>query len=183
MKRALLAVLLFAACAKEAPPAATQTVDTREPMAVLYVGTPKLDVRTQPNDTAEIMATYQNGEALSVLAEKGEWTEVRTGISSGWAKRADLATAEEKTKAESDPQANFRIMPLPVTAPGARGEIYIIADVNSDGEVTSTHIAVNTTGSAALANQNEAALRAARFHPMIVKNQRKPFKYYHRVTY
>lgn len=182
MKR-LLFVLLFLACAKEAPQAPTETVDTREPVSVLYVGAPTLDVRKQPNDTAEIIATYQNGEAVSVLADKGEWLEVRTGVSSGWAKRSELATAQEQTEAEENPTPKFRVMPLPVSAPNARGEIYIEADVNSDGDVVSTRIITNTTGSPALALQNEAALRAARFHPIIVENERKPFKYYHRVTY
>jgi uncharacterized protein YgiM (DUF1202 family) len=182
MKRALLA-LFFLACAKEELPVATETMDTREPVAVLYVGSPTLDVRAQPNDTAEILATYQNGEAVSVLAEKGEWAEVRTGVRAGWAKRADLVSAEEQTRAEKNPEPKFRVMPLPVSAPGARGEIYIRADVNTEGEVTKTLIITNSTGSATLATQNEAALRAAKFHPMIVKNERKPFEYYHKVTY
>jgi uncharacterized protein YgiM (DUF1202 family) len=186
MKR--LAVLLFpllllsAACAKEAP-AVTETTDTREPVAIRYVGAPELPVRTQANDTAEVVATYQNGEAISVLAEKGEWAEIRLGGGSGWVRAADLTTAEGKQASEDNPTPKFKVMPLPVSAPSARGEIYIEADVNSEGEVLTVRMITNTTGSNALAAQNSAALMKARFYPIMQDGEKKPFKYYHRVTY
>lgn len=182
MRRAALALLLLAAaCSQEQ--AVTETVDTREPIGVWYVGAPELKVRVKPDDAAAEIATYQNGEAISVLQQKGEWAEVRTGSGAGWAKMADLSNAEAKTQAEANPEVKFRLMPLPVTAPSAHGEIYIEADVNTDGDVVNTRVLVNTTHSAALAAQNEAALRSAKFYPIIQKNERKPFKYYHRVTY
>ena len=183
MKNAFAAfALLLAACAAEQP-AVTETTDTREAIDVWYVGSPELSVREQPNDTAAVPATYQNGEAISVLADKGEWVEVRSGDRSGWAKKADLTTAEAKTEAEENPQPKFRVMPLPVSAPSARGEIYIEADVNTDGDVVATRILENTTGSQALAAQNEGSLKSAKFHPIVVKGERQKFKYYHRVTY
>jgi uncharacterized protein YgiM (DUF1202 family) len=181
LRLAVLLVLALAACRNE--PAATGTVDERVPVGVLYVGAPELNVREQPNDTAPILATYQNGEAVSILVDKGEWVEVRTGDRAGWARKADLGTATAKAADEENPQPKFRIMPLPVSAPSAHGEIYIEADVNSDGEVVATRLIVNSTGSPALAAQNEGALRYAKFYPIIRKNQRQPFKYYHRVTY
>ena len=174
-------MLLIAACANETP--VVDTADTREPIAVRYVGAPELPVREQPNDAAPIIATYQNGEAISVLAEKGDWAEVRTGDTSGWAKKADLTDAAAKAQAEENPEPKFRIMPLPISAPSAHGEIYIEADINTDGEVTSTRLITNTTGSPELAAQNMSALRSAKFYPMILKNERRTFKYYHRVTY
>ena len=181
MKRLAIALLLLTACAGEQP--VTETTDTREAIGVWYVGAPELNVREQPNDTAAILATYQNGEAISVLTDKGEWVEVRTGDRAGWAKKADLATAEAKTESEDNPQPKFRVMPMPVSAPSAHGEIYIEADVNSDGDVISTRLITNTTGSTALAAQNEAALKHAKFHPIVVKGERQKFKYYHKVTY
>ena len=184
MKRALLSLLLVAvACKSETVVTDTGPMETREPVAVRYVGAPELPVREQPNDTAPVIATYQNGEAISVLVDKGEWVEVRTGDRAGWAKAADLTTAEAKEEAEANPQPKFRVMPLPVSAPSARGEIYIEADVNSDGEVVSLRTITNTTGSGALQAQNEAALRQAKFYPIVQDGERKPFKYYHRVTY
>lgn len=178
----LLLLLLSMACTQEQP-VATGTVDERVPVAVLYVGAPELPVREQPNETAPLITTYSNGEAVSVLADKGEWVEVRTGDRSGWAKKAELTTADAKTEAEANPEPKFRVMPLPVSAPSAHGEIYIEADVNTDGDVVSTRMITNTTGSEALASQNEQALKRAKFYPIVVKGERQKFKYYHRVTY
>ena len=182
MKRLAFLLLFAAACANEQP-AVTETTDTREAIGIWYVGAPELTVREQATDTAAVMATYQNGEAVSVLTEKGDWVEVRTGDRAGWAKKADLTTAAGKTDAEENPQPKFKVMPMPVSAPSAHGEIYIEADVNTDGDVVGTRIITNTTGSIALAAQNESALKSAKFYPIVIKNERKKFKYYHRVTY
>ena len=182
MKRLALLLLLTAACKQETVVDTTPT-DTREPVAIRYVGAPELAVREQPNDTAPVLVTYQNGEGVSVLAEKGEWVEVRTGDRAGWARAAELTTAEGKQESEDNPQPKFRIMPMPVSAPSVHGEIYLEADVNTDGEVVAVRTLVNTTGSPALEAQNTQALKAARFHPIVQKNQRVKFKYYHRVTY
>lgn len=184
MKRfALVALLLAAACKQETVVTDTTPVDTREPVAIRYVGAPELPVRQQPNDTAPILVTYQNGESISILADKGEWVEVRSGDGSGWARAADLTSAEGKQQAEANPEPKFRVMPMPVSAPSAKGEIYLEADVNSDGEVTSVRTISNTTGSAALERQNTDALQNAKFFPIMQNNQRTKFKYYHRVTY
>ncbi len=182
MKQLAPLVLLLAACTNEQP-AVTETADSRPAIAVMYVGAPELTVREQPNDNGDIITTYSNGEAISILADKGEWVEVRTGDRAGWAKKADLTTAEGKTQAEENPEPKFRTMPVPVSAPSARGEIYIEADVNTDGDVIATRLIANTTGSTALAAQNEGALKKAKFHPIILKGERQKFKYYHRVTY
>ena len=183
MKTAAFALLiLFTACKAEQP-AVTETTDTREAIRIEYVGAPELTVREQPNDTAPVLLTYQNGEAISVLSEKGDWVEVRSGDRSGWAKKSDLTTAEAKVANEENPQPKFRVMPMPVSAPSARGEIYIEADVNTDGDVVATRLITNTTGSTALAQQNENALKSGKFHPIVVKGERQKFKYYHRVTY
>ena len=181
MKPWAFALLVAVACANE--PAVTETVDERAPIAVFYVGAPELAVREQPNDTAAVITTYSNGEAVSVLTDKGDWVEVRTGDRAGWAKKADLTTAAEKTASEDNPEPKFRLMPQPVSAPSAKGEIYIEASVNTDGDVVSTRLLSNTTGSAALAAQNEGALKRAKFYPIIVKGERQKFLYYHRVTY
>jgi len=183
MKQLAVLPLLFACFCSQEVPREPGTVDTRAPIAVRYVASPELPVHEQPNEASPVMATYQNGEAISVLSDKGEWAEVRSGDGSGWAKTADLGSAQAKEAYESDPTPRFRVMPLPVSAPGAHGEVYIEADVNSDGDVISTRIITNTTGSPALASQNEQALKSAKFHPIIQKNQRTPFKYYHKVSY
>ncbi len=179
---ALLGAAALVACS-EKPTTTGPPIDTREPIRIAYVGAPELQVHKAADQAAAVIGTYQNGEAVSVLAEKGEWAEIRTGGSSGWVNLADLTDAAGKQAQENDPQARFRVMPLPVSAPSARGEIYIEADVNSDGDVVTVRTLTNTTGSAALAFQNEESLRAAKFHPMVQKGARMPFKYYHKVTY
>ena len=179
----LAALLLLAACKGEVTVTDTGTMDTRGPIAVRYVGAPELKVRAAANDTAEVLATYQNQEAISVLSDKGEWVEVRSGDRAGWARSADLVDAAAAEQAEANPEPKFEVMPLPVSAPSAHGEIYLEADVNSEGEVVSIRTITNTTGSEALAAQNTAALKAAKFYPIVQKGQRVKFKYYHRVTY
>lgn len=183
MKRVAVFVLLLVACSREAPVTDTTPIDTRAPVSIWYVGSPELPVRDRPDDKAALIATFGNGEAVSVLADKGEWVEVRTGDRAGWAKKSDLTTAEGKQEAEDNPQPKFRVMPMPVSAPSAHGEVYIEADVNSDGEVVDVRMIVNTTGSPELGNQNMNALRNARFFPIVIKGERQKFKYYHRVTY
>lgn len=183
MKRIALALLLLAACKQETVVTDTTPVDTREAIAIRYVSSPELPVREQPNDSAPVLVTYQNGESVSVLADKGEWVELRNGDGSGWARAADLTDAAGRQAAEENPQPKFKVVPMPVSAPSAKGEIYLEADVNSDGEVMSVRTISNTTGSAALEAQNTAALQNAKFFPITQNNQRVKFKYYHRVTY
>lgn len=183
MKRLALLLLVLAACSREAPVTDTAPMDTREPINISYVGAPELNVHERAEDTSPVVATFGNGEAVSVLADKGEWVEVRTGDRTGWAKKADLTNAAAKEEAESNPQPKFKVMPMPVSAPSARGDIYIEADVNTDGEVTALRMITNTTGSESLGQQNLATLRHAKFYPIVVKGERQRFKYYHRVTY
>ena len=181
---AAAALLLCLACKQERTiTTGTVPMDTREPVAVRYVGSPESLVREQANDTAPVINKYQYGEAMTVLAEQGEWAEVRTGDRTGWVRKADLTSAEAIQEAEDNPQPKFRVIPMPVSAPSAHGEIYLEADVNSDGEITAVRTISNTTGSMALEAQNIAALKASRFYPIVQDNQRKKFKYYHRVTY
>ena len=183
MKHACALLLLLAACRSEPAVSNAPPVDTREPIAVRYVGAPELVVREQPQDQAPELAKYQNGEAVSILAEQGDWVEVRTGERAGWAKAADLTDAAGMQEQQDNPQPKFRVVPMPISAPSATGEIYLEADVNSDGEVTAVRTITNTTGSEALAFQNSEALKAARFYPIVQNGERRNFKYYHRVTY
>lgn len=183
MKHLALTLLLLAACSGETAVTDTVVADTREPIHVSYVGAPELAVRERAEDAAPVVATFGNGEAVSVLAEKGDWAEVRTGDTSGWAKKSDLTTAAGKAEAEANPGPKFRTMPMPVSAPSARGTIYIEADVNTDGEVIATRMIQNTTGSEALGTQNMRSLQQAKFYPIVVKGERQRFKYYHSVTY
>jgi TonB family protein len=181
IRRLIAFILLLAACRHE--PAITTPTDTREPIEVAYVGAPELQVHAKANDASPIITTYLNGESVSLLARNGDWVEVRTAGASGWAHAADLMNAASAASEEKNPTPKFRTPPSPVVEPGAHGEVYIEANVNDQGEVTSSKIIVNTTGSETLAAQNEAALRRARFYPIVQKGNRVPFVYYYRVDY
>ena len=186
MKRVLAAVfplMLLAACGSEPAVTDTTPIDDRIPVAVRYVDAPELVIRAAASDTAAEVAKYQNGEAVSILADKGDWVEVRSGSGSGWAKASDLTDAAGMKEQQDNPQPKFRVVPMPISAPSATGEIYLEANVNSDGEVTDVRTITNTTGSEALAHQNSEALKKARFYPIVQDGERRPFKYYHRVTY
>lgn len=180
MRRLPAALLLLVAC-REAP--RHVAIDTREPVAIRYVGAPEAVVRERPEDAAPEIAKFLSGESVSVLSEKGDWVEVRSGIGSGWVKKADLTTADEAQREQENPTPRFRVPPSPVTSPGTKGSIYIEASVNTSGDVVATRVLENTTGQPDLAERNAAALRMAKFHPIVQKGRKTPFLYYYRVDY
>ncbi|HUP47052.1 MAG TPA: SH3 domain-containing protein [Thermoanaerobaculia bacterium] len=177
---ALLPLLLLFACGEDTEPFLERT-DTREPVKRLYVTGAELPVHQSADEAAPVITTYQRGERVAILVEQGEWVELRVGDRSGWARAEHLGAAEKRDG--DNPTVRFEKMPPSVTSLTARGEIYIEADVNTDGDVINTRILVNTTGSEALAHQNETALRQAKFYPIVQSGERRAFKYYYRVTY
>src|SRR5262249_40676370 len=182
VKRAAFVLLLLTlACRREAP--VTATTDTRDPIEVAYVGAPELQVHTKADDASPVQTTFLSGESVSVLVRRGEWVEVRTAAGSGWAHAADLTNAANAASEEKNPTPRFKVPPSPVVQPGAHGAIFIEANVNDQGEVTSAKVIVNETGSIALGEQNAAALKAAKFYPIVKKGQRVPFVYHYNVTY
>ncbi len=178
--RSAIALLLLAACAKDAPPGPP----VRTPIAVEYVRGDALAIHAAPSDSAPVITRYDVGESVSVLSRQGEWSEVRTADGSGWAHASGLATAAESKARESDnTTARFRKPPAPVTEPGAHGEIRLTARVNSDGEVVDIKVEQNTTGSPSLLAKNVAALQRARFIPIVQHGKRTPFVYEYHVGY
>ena len=179
-RTAVLALLILTSCGEKTQPFLEKT-DTRAPIARRYVIGPELPVYEKPDETSRVIATYQNEERVAILAEKGEWVEIRVGDRSGWARKEHVGDAVETLS--DNLVARFQKAPPSVTNLTAKGELYIEADVNTDGDVINTRVLHNTTGSDALAAQNEAALRQAKFYPIVKAGERQPFKYYHRVTY
>lgn len=188
MKQMLLTAMLVAAiaCVKRPAPVATETQpalpEERPAIAVEYVGVPTMTVYRQP-DGAQKVGSYQMYEAISVLARKGEWTEVRTFDGSGWVKATDLITGTKKAELEKDTAPKFFVSPQLVEATRARGEIVFHAKVNTDGEVIDVKTIQNTTGNLKLADANAEALKQARFYPLVERGQRKVFVYEHKVYY
>ncbi len=140
-------------------------------------------VRHRPDDRSPVVTHYQHSESVPILARKGDWAEVRTAMGSGWVRQSELVSAEEAAQSKENPNPRFQHPPAPVSAPGAHGTVYIEADVNTDGDITKTTIIENTTGSTGLAEQNAFALKRSKFYPIIIRGERKPFKYYYRVDY
>jgi len=181
MRRLLFVLLVaFAACKREVVP---PPAPARETIEVAYVGAPELDVHAKADDASPVVTKFLNGESVSVLAKKNDWVEVRTAGGSGWAHGADLTNAAGAKAEEANPTPKFRKPPSPVSQPGAHGTVYIEAAVNTDGDVTHTQLITNTTGSATLAEQNEAALKQSKFYPIVQKGEKKNFLYYYRVDY
>lgn len=179
MKYASL-LLLALACSRQPvlPP-----TDTREPVDIAYVTGPELRVHAQMNDASPVIVKYENGESVSIMSKKGDWVEVRSGDRTGWAHNGDLGTGAQAKEQQDNPSPRFRRFPSPVSSPSSHGDLYFEAGVNTDGDVVAVKIIDNTTGNPALAAQNAAALQAAKFYPIVKNGERKPFQYYHRVTY
>lgn len=180
MRRFAIALVVLAACADEAP----RVEKVRAPIAVEYVRGDSLAIHEKPSNDSLVVTRYDHGESVSVLSRSGAWSEVRTASGSGWALASDLASAAESKAEESDDVTpRFRTAPAPVTVPGAHGEIDLVANVNGDGEVLDVKIDRNTTGSANLAAMNVAALKRARFVPIVRHGKRTPFVYDYHVSY
>ena len=181
MKRLLFVlVVLFVACKQEVVP---PPAPARETIEIAYVGAPELAVHKTADDASPVVTKFLNGESVSIFTKKGDWVEVRTSDGSGWAHAADLTKAAGAKAEEANPTPKFRKPPSPVSQPGAHGTVYIEAAVNTEGDVTHTQLISNTTGSEALASQNEAAIKQAKFYPIVQKGQKKDFLYYYRVDY
>jgi uncharacterized protein YgiM (DUF1202 family) len=176
-----IALLLLAACTAETP--ATETTDTRSPIAVEYVRASTLKIHAKPSHDAPVVTTWQHGESVSILSRRGGWTEVRLADGSGWVHGSELAGAAEATKEADNTEPHFIRAPEPVTQPGVHGELVLEASVNTDGVVTSVRVVRNTTGSMAIQQRNVAELQRAVFRPMVRHGKREGFIYENRVTY
>jgi uncharacterized protein YgiM (DUF1202 family) len=180
MRWVAVALVVLAACADETP----RPPKVRAPIAVEYVRGDALAIHEKPSKDSPEVARYDHGESVSVLARQGEWAEVRTAAGSGWAHASELASAAEAQAADTDDvKPRFRIPPAPVTTPGARGEIDLVANVNGDGEVIDVKVERNTSGSKHLELMNVEALRRARFVPILRHGKRTPFLYDYHVSY
>ncbi|MDQ6801859.1 MAG: hypothetical protein M3041_13585, partial [Acidobacteriota bacterium] len=56
--------VLLVACGKPD----IDTTDTREPIAIQYVGVGDLPVHSQPGDIAPVITHYRHGESISVMS-------------------------------------------------------------------------------------------------------------------
>jgi hypothetical protein len=183
---ALILLAVFASCTQKPAPVASENTASVDPadryaIGVEYVAVPKASVYARPAVDAPVIDSYGLTEAVSILEKKGEWTLVRTFSGAGWVKATDLV--DGKT-AETMDTTTPRFFVQPKEIPfRARGELWLQAKVNTDGDVVEVKTIKNTTGSQALETANLEALKESKFYPMIEKGQHKTFIYEHRVYY
>ena len=178
----LVTLLALAACVQQRPAAQPVEPPARTAIAIEYVAVPTMTVYAQPAADAPIVTTYAIAETVSVLAKQGEWSEIRTTDGTGWVHAKDLISGQQQAELDKNPVPRFFTEPAAVPA-RAFGEITLLAKVNTDGDVVEVQTLKNTTRNAKLAEANAAALRQARFYPLLQKGQRMTFTYEHKVTY
>lgn len=174
-------IALLSACGSDP----VEVAEARAAKEFLYVDVPELTLREAPDESAAAVATYKLGERVSILDQRDDWVEIRIGYdASGWAMRDALSERKSTFDSAGEAQARFVTPPNAVLSPeGTTGHIYLQASVNTEGAVVGVEVIQNTTGSDALAAQNAAALRKARFYPMIINQRTRPFIYDHVVNY
>jgi len=185
MKRtfALLVITAaFLACTKSAPVVVVQP-PAKKAIDIAYVAVPFLKVYDAPRAGATKITQYGINETVSILAKRGEWCEVRTVDGSGWALASELMDGAKAKEISEDPTPRFLVAAAPVPDARARGEIDLVAKVNTDGDVIEVKMGKNTTNNSALAAANANALLQAKFYPMVQKGQRMTFFYEHKVLY
>lgn len=168
--------LLFVSCRKPEP------APPPEPRAILYVGTPELLIHKEPSDSAPVLATYKEGESVSVYDSRGDWIEIALlHNETGWARRANLAETREAGGSETP---RFRRPPNPVwSQKKISGEIVFEASVNPEGDIHSVRTLSNSTGDDAIAARNRSELLSARFFPLLRGGVPQSFVYEYRVSY
>ena len=185
MKRtfALLVITAaFLACTKSAPMVVVQP-PAKKAVDIAYVAAPFLKVYDAPRADAKQITQYGINETVSILAKRGEWCEIRTVDGSGWVLASELMDGTRAKQIAEDPTPRFLVAVVAVPDTRARGEIDMVAKVNTDGDVVEVKMGKNTTNNNALAVANANALLQAKFYPMVQKGQRMTFFYEHKVFY
>src|SRR5258706_8286732 len=179
----VLAVVTLARCAAPPPPAPTAAPEPEpapvtaptEPAAVgtVRVTTSTLNVRREPSTGAEVLAQAKKGEHLSLLATRGEWSNVRLADgTSGWVSSKlvanDAAASSPPRRRGGCPaDADYRFTQAPVPSfsdnQTVHGIVTVEANVDARGVVTSTRIVSNTTGEPAFGTMAEREIRNAKF--------------------
>ncbi|MFA6955718.1 MAG: SH3 domain-containing protein [Thermoanaerobaculia bacterium] len=177
---AIAAIALAAACgAKKEPP---PSPPSRATIAIKYAAG-DLEIREAPRDDATLVTTYKTGESVSILGEKGEWSEIKLNFEkSGWAKTTSLVASKAEVGSTTD-QVRFRIAPEPVTQPGIHGVIVLEATVNVHGDVTGVKTLQNTTGRKDIESRTAESLRKAKFYPLLRNGKAEQFIYEYTATF
>lgn len=179
MKRALVAIaLVIAGCSSPTPPPAQSAPESQPPssttsenaIGTVKVTTKTLNVRKDASASSDVVGQVKKNDRLALLQTGVEWMRVRLADGTiGWVS-AGLVTREGATSSRSrrgcaaDSDYRFAKAPTPsFSDSGAHGVVTVDANVDRNGNVTSTKIIANTTGDKALAALAEREIRGARF--------------------
>ena len=188
MKKLLFVVALFAACATPPPP--VQPVpEIQQPAAAAEaaIGTVRvtattLNVRKEASASADVVGQVRKGERLTLLAAGDEWMRVRLADgATGWvsAQHVTREGAQSRSRRGCPADADYRFAkaPLPAFSDQAtpHGVVAVDANVDRNGNVTSTHVISNTTGDQTLAAMAEREIRDAKFVAPIRRCAPQPF--------
>jgi uncharacterized protein YgiM (DUF1202 family) len=174
----------------EAPPAALPEAPG-EPAAggTVRVTSATVNVRRDPSTAGEVVAQVKKGERLALLANRGEWSNVRLADgTTGWVSSKLVSSDAPSSTAASSrrrggcpPDADFHFIqaPLPAFSDNATAHGIVTVEVNVDtrGIVTATRVTSNTTGDPALATLAEREIRNAKFAPPVKGCVAKAFIY------
>jgi uncharacterized protein YgiM (DUF1202 family) len=202
----LAALAITAHCAAPAPPAPTPAPEPPPPEAAApaqpaAIGTVRvtaatLNVRSEPSTGGEIVAQVKKGEHLSLLATRGEWSNVRlqsgaTGwvatklVSAEGSSSAPTPTRRSRSGCPADSDYRFAVPPVPSFSENttAHGVVTVEANVDTRGVVTSTRLIANTTGDPTMAALAEKEIRNTRFVPPVRNCVAKAFIFTYRRSF
>jgi len=190
----VLTLLVLAACRTAAPPPAVA-----EPPPVIVEAPPappppppvpvgrvtgsSLNVRREPTTRAAVVGKARRGERLEVLAEQGDWLQVRlSGGSDGWV-ASRYVTRDEPCLADK-PTAEVVDTPmLSFVEGGPKGTVTVEGDVDPTGKVVRTRVTANTTGDQTAAAVAESELTRMRFSPPVRRCKPVRFIYVYQRTF
>ena len=153
-----------------------------------------LNVRRDPSTAGEVVAQVKKGERLALLANRGEWSNVRLNDgTTGWVLSKLVSDATSSTASASrrrggcPPDADFHFIQAPLPAfndnQTAHGVVTVEVNVDTRGLVTSTQMISNTTGEPSLATLAEREIRNAKFAPPVRGCVAKAFIYTYKRTF
>lgn len=133
-----------------------------------------LNVRSDPSVTAAIAGHVRRGERLALIAESGDWLNVRLHDgTTGWVSAQLVVRDGEMARPKRagcppDSAYSFLNAPRPSFSEGGpHGMVVVEATVDVRGNVTATRVVSNDTQDSSLAALAEREIRGARFAPPI----------------
>jgi uncharacterized protein YgiM (DUF1202 family) len=178
VKRLLILIAIVSACASPAPPPVESTPEPERPttteaeptQGTVRVIANSLNVRRDPSATAEVVSQVSKGTRLTLLATDGAWMRVRLAdgaigfVSAQHVTRDDPQPRRSRRGCQPDSEYSFAKTPTPsFSDSGAHGIVTVDANVDRNGNVTSTTVISNTTGDPALAFLAEREIKGAKF--------------------